>query len=146
MNRWRVFILRLFGARVSGNPFVHQRARIKVPWNLTLHNRACLGDRANVYSLGFVEIEEGATVAQEVYLCTGTHDFSNTTIPLQTGVIKIGEGAFVGARTMVLPDVSIEAYSVVGAQSVVTKDVPASTIVAGNPAKFIKERKLDADE
>ncbi|MEL0120378.1 MAG: putative colanic acid biosynthesis acetyltransferase, partial [Opitutae bacterium] len=52
MNPWRLFILRLFGARIKGNPFVHQRARIKIPWNLTLQNRACLGDRANAYSLG----------------------------------------------------------------------------------------------
>ena len=57
MNPWRLFILRLFGAWIKGNPFVHQRARIKIPWNLTLHNRACLGDRANVYSLGISQYQ-----------------------------------------------------------------------------------------
>ena len=44
---------------------VHQRARIAIPWNLTLHDRACLGDRANAYSLGPIEIGARATVAQE---------------------------------------------------------------------------------
>src|SRR5688572_8769954 len=73
-NAWRLFWLRLFGATVNGRPFVHQRARVQIPWNLTLHHRACLGDGAVAYSLGAIEIKAHATVAQEAYLCTGTHD------------------------------------------------------------------------
>src|SRR5215470_4295663 len=75
-NAWRLFWLRAFDARICGTPFVHQRARIAIPWNLTMHDRACLGDRANAYSLGEIEIGPRAVVAQEVYLSTGTHDFS----------------------------------------------------------------------
>ncbi len=63
------------GRGCTGTPFVHQRARIQIPWKLTMHDRACLGDRANAYSLGEIEIGARATVAQEVYLCAGTHDF-----------------------------------------------------------------------
>ena len=146
MNPWRLFILRLFGARIKGNPFVHQRARIKIPWNLTLHNRACLGDRANAYSLGSVNINEGATIAQEAYLCTGTHDFANPSMPLEVGTINVGKGAFIGARAMVLPDVSIADHAVVGAQSVVTQNVPAFTVVAGNPARVLREQINNGDE
>jgi putative colanic acid biosynthesis acetyltransferase WcaF len=64
----------LFGAKIYGTPFVHQRARIAIPWNLTLHDRACLGDRANAYTLGEIEIGPRVRAAQEVYLSTGTHD------------------------------------------------------------------------
>ena len=56
LNEWRLFWLRVFDAKIEGKPFVHQRARIAIPWNLTLHDRACLGDRANAYSLGEIEI------------------------------------------------------------------------------------------
>ena len=42
-----------------------------------MRHRACLGERSVAYSLGTIEIMEGATVAQEAYLCTGTHDFSD---------------------------------------------------------------------
>lgn len=136
-NRWRLFILRLFGAKLHGIPFVHQRARIALPWNLTLHHRACLGDRTNAYSLGEIEIHEGATIAQEGYLCTGTHDFAHSTLPLQTAKITIGAHAFVGARAFVLPGITIGEKSVVGAASVVTKNVLPRTIVAGNPARAI---------
>src|SRR6266567_7572592 len=75
LNEWRLFWLRVFDAKIDGTPFVHQRARIAIPWNLTLHDRACLGDRANAYSLGEIEIGARATVAQEVYLSGGTHDY-----------------------------------------------------------------------
>src|SRR3954453_2525102 len=92
-NPWRLFWLRAFGARIHGTPFVHQRARIEIPWNLTLHDRSCLGDRTNAYSLGEIEIGARATIAQEVYLSTGSHDFMREGIPLVTGKITIGEDA-----------------------------------------------------
>jgi putative colanic acid biosynthesis acetyltransferase WcaF len=140
LNPWRLFWLRVFGAKIEGTPFVHQRARIEIPWNLTLHDRACLGDRANAYSLGEIEIGAGATVAQEAYLSTGTHDFSRPEIPLTVARITIGPDAFVGARAIVLPGVTIGARAVVGAGSVVTKDVPENVIAAGNPCRVIRSR------
>jgi putative colanic acid biosynthesis acetyltransferase WcaF len=139
-NPWRLFWLRTFGAKIVGTPFVHQRARVAVPWNLILHDHACLGDGANAYSLGEIEIGERATVAQEVYLSTGSHDFSQTAMPLVTAKITIGEDAFVGARAFVMPGISIGARSVVGAASVVTKDVPADVIAAGNPCRVLRPR------
>lgn len=139
-NRWRLLWLRLFGARILGVPFVHQRARIQIPWNLVLHHRACLGDGSRAYSLGEIEIEEGATVAQEAYLCTGTHDFSDPAMPLRTAKVRIGPGAFIGARAFLMPGVSVGSRAVVGACSVVTQDVPDGTIVAGNPARPMAAR------
>ena len=105
-------------------------------------HRACLGELANAYSLGKIEILEGATVAQEAYLCTGTHDFQDTTLQLITDPIKIGKNSFIGARAIILPGVSIGDQAIVGAMSVVSKDVPDHQIVAGNPAKKIGERPI----
>ena len=139
-NPWRLVWLRLFGAKIHGTPFVHQRARIAIPWNLTLHDRACLGDRANAYSLGQIEIGARATVAQEVYLSTGTHDFGRPEIPLITSKITIGDDVFIGARAFVMPGVVIGPRSVIGACSVVTRDVPADTVAAGNPCRPLHAR------
>jgi putative colanic acid biosynthesis acetyltransferase WcaF len=139
-NPWRLFWLDVFGARIDGKPFVHQRARIEIPWHLTLHDRACLGDRANAYSLGEIEIGARATVAQEVYLSTGSHDFSHPALQLVTAKITIGEDAFIGARAFVMPGVRIGARSVIGACSVVTKDVPENVIAAGNPCRVVRPR------
>lgn len=135
-NSWRLFWLKLFGAKLYGRPFVHQRARIFIPWNLILHDRAALGDRANAYTQGIIEIGERATVAQEAYLCTGTHDFSSPAMNLITAPITIGAGAFIGARAFIMPGVKIGECALVGACSVVTRNVPDHVIVKGNPAIF----------
>lgn len=137
LNPWRLLWLRLFGCKIYGKPFVHQRARIQIPWNLILHDRACLGDRANAYSLGVIEIKARATVAQEAYLCAGTHDFSEPNLPLITAKITIGENAFVGARAFIMPGVNVGINAVIGACSVVTKNVEEGIVYAGNPAKII---------
>lgn len=140
LNSWRLFWLRLFGAKISGKPFVHQRARITVPWNLTLEDRACLGDGAHAYCLGEVILRAHCTVAQEAYLSTGTHAFDHSARPLQTAPIIVEQNAFVGARAFVLPGVVIGAGAIVGACSVVTRDVLPNTRCAGNPARTLKKR------
>lgn len=140
-NPWRLFLLRLFGAKLTGRPFVHQRARIQIPWHLTMEDRACLGDCAHAYSLGPITLRARCTIAQEAYLCAGSHDFSHPAIPLTTAPIVIGEDAFIGARAFILPGLTIGAGAIVGACAVVTKSVPERAIVAGNPARKIGDRK-----
>lgn len=141
LNRWRLLWLRLFGATVEGLPFVHQRARIQIPWHLTLRHRSCVGDRANLYSLAPIVLEARAIVAQEAYLCTGTHDLADPHLALQVAPIVIGEDAFIGARAFILPGRSVGARAVVGACSVITRDVPENAVVAGNPAVPLRARQ-----
>jgi putative colanic acid biosynthesis acetyltransferase WcaF len=136
-NPVRLLVLRVYGATISGTPFVHSKARIQIPWHLTMHHRACLGERANAYSLGTIVIMEGATVAQEAYLCTGTHDFQDPSFQLITKKITVEDNAFVGVRAMIMPGITIGKNAIVGAQSVVTKNVRPNQIVAGNPAREI---------
>ena len=140
LNRWRLLWLKLFGAKIHGLPFVHQRARIQIPWKLTLHDRACLGDRANAYTLGEIEIGARTVIAQEAYLCTGTHDLNDPSLPLQVAKITLGEDVFIGARAFILPGIRIGDRAVVGACSLVTKDVAPDTVVAGNPATLLRAR------
>jgi putative colanic acid biosynthesis acetyltransferase WcaF len=90
--------------------------------------------------LGEIEIGPRAVVAQEAYLSTGTHDFSQATMPLAVGKITIGEDAFIGARAFVMPGVTVGARAIVGAGSVVTHDVPEDVIAAGNPCRVIRSR------
>ena len=133
-NPWRLLVLRAFGAVIKGRPFVHQRSRIQIPWNVELRDRACVGDRANLYSVDRILLAEAAVVAQEAYLCGATHDFNDANLPLLSAPIEVRARAFVGARAFVLPGVTIGEGAVVGACSVVTRDVPAGARVKGNPA------------
>ena len=136
-NAWRLCWLRWFGASLTGRPFVHPRARVTHPWNLMMRDRACLGDGAHAYALGKIELGEGCTIAQEAYLCTGTHDFSSPELPLQTAPIVVGPRAFVGLRAIILPGVTLGKNAVVGAGAVVTRDVADGKTVVGNPARTL---------
>jgi len=146
LNRWRLLWLKIFGAKIHGKPFVHQRARISIPWNLTIHDGALLGDRANANTLGEIEIGARATVAQEAYLSAGTHDFTRRAQPLMVAKITIGEDAFLGARTFVMPGVNIGERALIGACSVVTQDIEPNVIAAGNPCRVLKSRPPWADD
>jgi putative colanic acid biosynthesis acetyltransferase WcaF len=140
---WRVFLLRIFGCRVSGRPFVSESAIIKMPWQLTLEDRVSIGPRSEIYNLGPIVLKARCSIAQQAYLCGGTHDFTSPVLPLVVGEIVVGEDAFVGARAFVMPGVHIGDGAVIGACSVVTKDAPAWTILAGNPAKPLAARVME---
>ncbi len=142
LNPWRILVLKVFGAKIYGLPFVHSSAKIRIPWHLILHHRACVGENVQIYSLAEIEICAHATIAQEAYLCTGTHDFNTQSFQLVTKKIRIGENSFVGVRALILPGVSVSRNAIIGAQAVLTKDVMPSETVAGNPAKRIDHENL----
>lgn len=137
---WRVLLLRLFGARVSASAQVAASARIKIPWHLTMEDHACLAPESEVYNLGHVTLRARCTIAQQAYLCAGTHELSLRNLPLVTVPIDIGADAFVGMRALILPGVTVGEGAVVGAGAVVPRDVEPMAIVAGNPAKRIGTR------
>jgi putative colanic acid biosynthesis acetyltransferase WcaF len=139
---WRRFLLRLFGARVGQHANVYPSTRIMLPWNLDLGDHASIGEWTLVYNLGLVTIGARASVSHGAHLCAGTHDYSDPTLALHRLPITIGEQAWVCADAFVGPGVHIGEGAVVGAASVVVRDVQPWTVVAGNPARAIKTRKL----
>lgn len=141
LSPWRVALLRLFGARIRGHVFVSESARIKIPWNLIMEDRACIGPFCDVYNLGIVRLRARSTASRYVALCAGGHDITTPLLPLTTGPIDIGPDVFIGSHAFVLQGVQIGAGAVVGAASVVVSDLPKWQICAGNPCKPIKPRK-----
>jgi putative colanic acid biosynthesis acetyltransferase WcaF len=137
---WRRMLLRLFGGEIASTALVYPSTRIWAPWNLTMEANACLGREVDCYSVASIRIGCNATVSQRTFLCTASHDIRVPGNPLMTGPIVIEQGAFVFAEAFVGMDVTIGQEAVVAARAVVVKDVMASTIVAGNPARVIGER------
>ena len=88
-------------------------------------------------SAGGITIEDGAMIAANVQLISNNHDLYERHV-ITCRPIHIGKNVWIGAGATILPGVSIGENAIVGAAGVVTKDVPADTIVAGNPAKIIK--------
>ena len=140
---WRRFLLRLFGARVDRKAYVHARAEIWAPWNLEMGAFSCLAQRVNVYNTGRVVIGSHTTVSQGAYLCPGSHDISDPKFRMICSDMRIGDQVWIATEAFVGGmGVRIGEGAVVGARAVVTKDVPAWTVVAGNPAREVKKRVL----
>lgn len=144
-RRWRILILRLFGANVSFGANVYASSKIWAPWNLRMKKGACLGPHTICYNQAIVEMEENATLSQYSYLCTAGHETDKTNTAsegLITAAITIGKDAWIGTRAFIGMGVEIGEGAIIGATASVYKDVEAWTIVGGNPAKFIKKRVL----
>lgn len=137
---WRRFLLRSFGANIGPAAHPYPSAWIWAPWNLEMGPRSCLGPRANCYSAAKIILEADSIVSQDVHLCSASHDIRDPSFSLVTAPIVIGRGAWVAADAFVGPGVEIGERAVVGARSVVMKDVFSSRVVAGNPAKEVGKR------
>lgn len=91
-------------------------------------------------------IGDDVMMGPEVIMLSGSHNFEDTTIPMThqgappRNPIVIGNDVWIGTRTIILPGVKVGNHVIIGAGSVVTKDVPDWAIVGGNPAKLIRYR------
>jgi putative colanic acid biosynthesis acetyltransferase WcaF len=142
LHRWRNVLLRLFGARLHPTARVYPRARCWAPWNLVMHEHACIGDDVDVYNVATITIGANSTVSQYSYLCGATHDFENPAHPLVPRPITLGASCWLAADVFVAPGVTIAEGTVVGARSSVFDDLPPWVIAVGTPAKPIKPRIL----
>jgi putative colanic acid biosynthesis acetyltransferase WcaF len=134
MYGWRRFLLRLFGARIGKGVLVRGTARIAYPWKLAIGDFSWVGDFAELYNLGQIDIGRSAVVSQYAYICTGSHDFRSVTFDIYARAIRVEDEAWVAAGAFVHPGVTIGRGSVVGARSVVAKDTEPFGVYVGSPA------------
>lgn len=143
---WRWLLLRFFGAKVSFYAHVYSSVRIWAPWNLKMEKRSCLGPHVICYNQAMVTLEKHAIVSQYAYLCTAGHeiDMPNTASSgLIVAPITIDKNAWIGTRVFINMGVEIGEGAIVGATASVFKDVEPWMVVGGNPAKIIKERRIE---
>lgn len=137
---FRRVVLRVFGAQIGRHVHIYPTVKIAVPWTLSVGEASAIGDGAIIYSLGPIQIGERVTVSQYVHLCAGSHDYSQPDLPLTKPMIRIGDGAWICTEAFVGPGVTVGTQTIVGARAVVTKDVAPGLIVAGNPARTLRQR------
>jgi putative colanic acid biosynthesis acetyltransferase WcaF len=137
----KVRVLRLFGAQIGQQVRIKPGVRIKFPWRLSVGCCVWIGEDCWIDNLAHVTIENHVCLSQGVYLCTGNHDWNDVSFKLSIAPIHIQEGAWIAAKSMIGPGVTIGRGAVLTLGSVTTHSLQPMTIYSGNPAQPIKQRK-----
>ena len=144
-NKFRQVLLKMFGAKIGKGCLICRGVTVYAPWNLKIGDMVCIGPYVELYDKNKIEMGSGVVISQDSYLCTASHDISSSKMELVTAPIIIGDNVWIAAKTSILLNVTINEGAVVGACAVVAKDVPAWSVVVGNPAKVVKTRELKGD-
>lgn len=145
MFGWRRFLLRMFGAKIGKGVLIRRSATVTYPWKLTIGNWCWVGDHATLYTLGEITIDENTVISHHAYLCTASHDYTRPTFDQFAKAIHVESEAWIATNVFVGPGVTIGRGAVVGACSVVLKDVPANIVCAGNPLKVLRTRVTETE-
>ena len=107
--------------------------------NITIGKDVFINSGCHFQDQGGIEIGDGALIGHNVVLATINHDLNpKENRKNHYAAIKIGAHVWIGSNATILPGVTIGDYAVVAAGAVVTRDVPAMTVVGGVPARVLK--------
>ena len=146
----RVWLLQLFGAKVGKNTVIERIRLINLYrmgiGGITIGNNCFLGDGVTLDTAERITLEDGVTLSFDVMVLTHTN-VGYKDHPVQKHIPPVvkptmfKKGCFVGVRATILPGITIGEGAAVAAGAVVTKNVPAKTLVGGVPAKVIRKFK-----
>jgi len=140
VSSWlRKVICRPLFKHSAQNVFIERKADFGSGSCLILEENACLGENLRIMGMGLVTIKKNAMIGPDVFIISENHKFNSETFDgYDVGQVVIGEQAWIGARAIILKDVTIGKSVIVGAGAVVTKSVPDYGVVVGNPGKVIR--------
>lgn len=139
----RRFVLKLFGARIGKGINIKPGLRVKFPWRLTIGDHSWIGESVWLDNLAEIEIGANCCISQGAYLCTGSHDWTSSRFGLVVKPIKIAEGAWLGAGSVVAPGVCVGAGAVLMLGGAAFHNLEPWTIYGGVPAVAVRSRQLD---
>lgn len=140
MYGYRRFLLRIFGAKIGKNVIIRPSVKITYPWKTSIGDYSWIGDDVSLYSLGEIVIGKNVVISQKSYLCTGSHDYLNSSFSIFAKKIVIEDECWIATDVFVAPGVTIKKGTVVGSRSSVYKNLPANKVCVGNPVKIIRDR------
>jgi putative colanic acid biosynthesis acetyltransferase WcaF len=136
-------LLRLFGAKVGKRVVIKPSTNIKYPWFLEIGDDVWIGENVWIDNLGFVTIGNNVCISQGAFLLTGNHNYNRPGFDLMIGKIIIEDGVWLGAKSIVCPNVTCKTHSVLSVASVATRDLEPYGIYLGMPAQKIKMRIIN---
>jgi len=138
----KVFLLRLFGARIGKGVVIKPSVNIKYPWNLIVGDFSWIGEKVWIDNLDQVTIGNNCCLSQGAMLLIGNHDYRSTTFDLMVAPITLEAGVWIGAHALVTGGVTCKSHSVLSVKSVASSNMEPYFIYRGNPAIKVKERYI----
>lgn len=142
-SAFKVVVLRLFGAKIGKGVVIKPGVKVKFPWRLTVGDHVWIGENAWIDNVAPVIVKNHVCISQDVYLCTGNHDWRDPSFALVTGEIYLEDSSWLAARSVVGPKVTVGRGAVLGIGSVASRSLEPMTIYLGNPARPVKPRKMN---
>lgn len=142
----KVYILRLFGAKIGRNIIIKPGVSIKYPWLLIIGSNVWIGENVWVDNLEKVIIEDNVCISQGAMLLCGNHDYKKPTFDLIVGAIHIKEGAWIGAKSIVCPNITVNSHAILSVNSVANSNLESYSVYKGNPAVKIRDRKINSSK
>ncbi len=128
----KIWILRLFGAKIGKFVLLKPGVKILFPWNLEIGDDCWIGEDVWFINHEKVKIGSNVCISQRSIICSGGHDYRSASLEYAHKPIEIKDGAWVCLDTKVLPGVTIGECSVVSAGEIVRKSIPDySMLIAG---------------
>lgn len=141
-DEYRQVLKELFGDHIGEGSYVAAPLAGAALDKLYIGNNVFINSNMLAMARGGITIEDNVQIAGNVNLLSNNHDPYDRMV-LTCKPIIIRRGAWIGANAVVLAGVEVGEHAIVGAGSVVTKDVPAYAVAVGNPARVI--RMLDSE-
>lgn len=117
---------------------------IQYPENIYVEDNVSMNRNCTFLAHGKIFIGKNAMIGPNVTIITVNHDYRAKGLKAHTShvllPVRIGENVWIGANALILPGITIGRNAIIGAGSVVTKDIGDGEVFAGNPARFIKRR------
>ena len=140
INFIKIFLLRLFGAKVGTGVILKPFLNIKYPWFLEVGDYTWIGEKVWIDNLATVSIGSNCCLSQGALLLCGNHNYKKETFDLIIKPITLKNGVWIGAKAIVCSGVTCNNYSVLAVGAVATANLNENSIYQGNPAIFVRSR------
>ena len=142
----RYCALRAIRATTSPNVSIHEDVYILNPQGLTIGRNVSVHPMCYLDAAGTISIGDDVSIAHGVTMMSTTHEYSDTVAnikdqPVAPRPTAIENNCWIGAQAVILSGVRIGQGSVIGANSVVTRDIPPGSVAVGSPARIVRVRQ-----
>ena len=136
-------MLRLFGAQIGNNCLIRPSVRVTYPWKVKVGSNVWIGDHAELYSLGEIEIGDDVVISQRSYICAATHEAGKASFDMIDRKVTLEDQVWLATDVFVAPGVTVGRGALVGARSSVFNNIKPGLICVGSPATPVKDRPYE---